>query len=516
MALFNRAFFCLGTCLALATSTVGCSDDQHRADESQLLLSRVSVAIVPGGKQQVDIESTKDEPAEYQVVSSDNSVATATVSGTHVTIHGVALGKCSISVTNATGLSHTLPVRVYDPRVLETDDLTISFTTEFELAYQRPTGILGQLVADMSFWRPIAPNGFYSVGSLVMTPGTDPNGVRAAMVLKAKSRDALVLTDQYQLVSSPVGIGWTFGAAFWRPACPAGYVALGMVATGPSSTQSSPAYSTACVRKDLTSDGSLGSALFTKSLEFDDGSRLDYSIRAINSPSSGLMSGTYLAPETFVYTEATAAPSVEPVNHVLHLDLPLLGEAASQSVQPKLTSFDAPESETPPAFSRAVLVPCSGISDPARDATWQIANSPFYVLERQVLWKLVAHNVNNTSTTQDSSVQITSGVETAKSETFSTKTGVSITVEAGVELGVFSSKVTGSVSREMGYESQTSFSELTTRTDTIPLSTQPGRAIAAWQQVSRFVLYRHNGTELEPVDSWDIGTNSHLEDEYPD
>ena len=81
--------------------------------------------------------------------------------------------------------------------------------------------------------------------------------------------------------------------------------------------------------------------------------------------------------------------------------------------------------------------------------------------------------------------------------------------------GRLQAKVTGTISREMGYETETSVSELSSRTDTLAMQTPPHSAVALWQKLSHFVLYRHDGTQLEPVDSWEAGTDTFYADEFP-
>lgn len=111
---------------------------------------------------------------------------------------------------------------------------------------------------------------------------------------------------------------------------------------------------------------------------------------------------------------------------------------------------------------------------------------------------------------------IRSGVTTSESERFWEETSISISAEAGVSFSIFSGSVSATVSRTFGYETQTSISELEETEVSSSINTPPGKAAALWQKYNRFVLKRHNGTELEPVMSWEFGIDSYTTDEYPD
>ncbi len=489
-----------------------------------LLLSRLSVSVVSGGSDRTEVMSPEGGTASgtFSARSSDEAVATATVTGSSIEITGVGVGSCLVEIASADGLARALPVQVYDPRAMDTGELLISFTTRFQEVYHplpSSFGVLWGEIPEASAWRPIPPDGFYGLGSLVLPePYFDPNGVRTAMVVRGKTESAVAATTQYQLVSSVRGIDWTEHGVFWRPVCPAGYEALGMVMTTEMANSAAPvppAYPTACVREDLGVEGSMEVATIRNTVTRS--GSLSYSVWRIDRPVADSESGAYLAAATHAYTEALTAPGFEPVNNVLEVDLQLLGEAPAQVVLPRLTGYDEPQEQTAPLFTRAILVPCITVKDPFHDAAWQVANSPFYRLERQVVWMPIDHYYNATSVLQPNTTEFTAGITTAETTRISEKTNISVSAEVGIELkDIFSAKVTTTISREMGYETESSVSELRSRTDTLAWNAPPFKAVALWQKYSRFVLYRHNGAALEPVDSWTVGIDSFYIDEYPD
>jgi hypothetical protein len=164
-----------------------------------------------------------------------------------------------------------------------------------------------------------------------------------------------------------------------------------------------------------------------------------------------------------------------------------------------------------------MLIPYTMVDDEILTPQQSAEQSPLYLLERQVFYKLIDHFHNTTAINQDSPpLEITSGVETTESETFWNSTGISITASAGIELKGFSASVSTTVTQEFGYSSQSTVTELEKRSRTVTMTTRPNHATAIWQKMTRFVLYRHDGTDVEPVATWDLGEDSHVLDEYPD
>jgi hypothetical protein len=239
----------------------------------------------------------------------------------------------------------------------------------------------------------------------------------------------------------------------------------------------------------------------------------------IDPPDAGPHEDAYLSTGTFVAADTDLAPSVHPVMNVLKIPLPLLAEAPTQAYVPKLTGYDSPPAETVPVMVKEMLVPSTIVKDALYDSSdpnWRIDNSPFYRLERQVYYKLLYHNYNQTSQVQTNSVLIRSGVTTTESETYKNETAISVTVEAGISIKPFESKISATVSRTFGYETMTSVAELQEKEVSSSINTPPGKAAALWQKFSRYVLKRHNGTALEPVAAWEFGIDSYVTDEYPD
>jgi hypothetical protein len=301
----------------------------------------------------------------------------------------------------------------------------------------------------------------------------------------------------------------------FKPIAPPGYKAVGDIVTqtafwGPIIFPDSAV----CIRADLTIPGEAGAHLE----DWRDHDFYWYSCWNIDQPDLGDHPEAYLVQGTFLVKPDRDRPEIDPSMNVLKVELPMLAEAPYQSFVPTLDGYDTPPEETVPVMAKAMLVPCSIINDEAYndDIWWQVANSPFYRLERQVYYKLLYHNHNQTSEMQTNSVTIRSGVTTTLSETIMHETSISLSAETGLSFKAISGKFTATVSYKFGYQTQTSVAELLETEVSSSINTPPGKAAALWQKYNRYVLYRHNGTQLEPVSTWGFGIESYVTDEFPD
>jgi hypothetical protein len=464
--------------------------------------------MVPGGSESVTICATKPGGTRDNctIANSDPAIAAASLSDSTIQITGVSYGTTNITVASGGNLSCTLPVQVYTPFVLDVGELLITLADSFTL--------ITHTVNNCSFWQPTAPEGYNTLGSFGQVGNSDPNGHRAAMVVKARpGSDAIAFTDTFQQI---MNCPW-YGTGIYKPIAPPGYVAMGdFLVIVDYGTMPSPPDSVACIREDLTIPGETGTHLW----DMNGCNYVLYSFWNIDQPNIGAHSEAHLVQGTFVARTGTEQPDFDPSMNVPMVDLPMLAEAPYQIFVPKMSSYDTPPEETVPLMAKAMLVPCSIVNDSAYSGNigWQVANSPFYRLERQVYYKLLYHNHNHnqTSEIQTNNVTITSGITTTESERIWNETSISISVEAGLSFKALSGKITATVSRTFGYETQTSVAELQEKSISSSINTPPGKAAALWQKYNRYILYRHNGTRLGAVSSWEFGIDSYVTDEYPD
>jgi Vacuolar protein sorting-associated protein 62/Insecticidal Crystal Toxin, P42 len=484
--------------------------------EAKLLLNRLSISVVPGGTENITVTSTDENnlPQTFTVESDTEGIATITKTDSIITVTGLNYGTANVTVrsdTSDTNLLKTFPVQVYNNMILETDELIIAFVDSFQYRWcDRGSG----QPDDGEYYHPLTKDSFKALGSIGLSGYYNPNGLEWIMVVKAKpGSNALVPPDSYELVWADHGSGANDDGSFWLPIPPTGYVALGIVA---QAGYNEPGLDdVVCVREDLTVPGTAGSYIW-KYVPFPP--FVSFASWRIDPPDAGPHDDAYLSTGTFVAWTSGDPPSAHPVMNVLKVPLPLLAEAPYQTYVPKLTGYDTPSEQTVPMMAKEMLIPCTLLNDSlfAGNPMWRIHNSPFYRLERQVYYKLLYHNHNQTSQVQTNNVTIKSGVTTTESNRYWNETGIEITVEGGVSIEFFSGKVSTTISTKFGYETQTSVAELQEKEVTSAVNTSPGKAAALWQKYNRYVLKRHNGTRLEPVAAWEFGIDSYVTDEYPD
>jgi len=496
----------------------GCSDspsDPGPSHEDAPMFSRLIISMVPGASETVTVHRASGVGSLDQctITNSDPAVASAALVDSTIRITGLTSGTTEITITNSSGRSRRLPVRVYTCDVLETSDLYITYVDRYDLCWN-DLGSGGS--REGSFYHPVTRDGFHALGTLGLGPHgyPNPNGTRAMMVVKARPghADAIAYPTDYELIYYDVGSGADMFGSFWRPIPPPGYVAMGTVVS--RNTWNKPSlHEVVCVRKDLAILAETGAFIYN---DLATGARHFLSCWEIDQPNAGPHEMAFLDPGTFVAVGSWDRPTANPMLYVLKVDLPTLAEAPFQNYVPKLTGYDTPASETVPTLGKAMLVPCSIVNDRLHaDISWRVANSPMYRLERCVYYKLLYHNYNQTSETQTNSVTITSGITTTEANRIWNETAISLSVEAGVSIKFVEAKVTATVSRTMGYETETSISELKEKSIATSINVPPGKAAALWQKFTRYVLYRHTGTELEPVSAWELGIDSYVTDEFP-
>jgi hypothetical protein len=443
--------------LPLLLLGAACSDGSSPSPQPELLLSRVQLALVVGGSGTVQALDPTGFPAggSYSAESTDEAVATATTEGDEITITGAGLGRTTIRVRGPGG-SRELPVQIYDPTFLETEELTLAFTDRF--THSGMTLSCAIDTYDCAWgWQPLVPEGFWTFGTYFTkadgpSAPVNPNGTRAVMIARPKTDTALAHAASWAYL----------GNYRYRAVCPGGYRALGEII---GNADAGWMNGFACVRADLTSPGSLR----VLRLSGNNFSSSQWGLWEIVAPDPPPTSGTYFNPGTAIIgVGGHGEPVGDPSVNALKVDFGLLDEAPAQVVVPRLMS-------------------------------------------------LVSLQGNQTSLVQEPYFELTKGISETETSRFEVEAGVTISYEAGVSLGAFTAGVTTSVSLSFGFSTERSVQEFVQETTHIPFAAAPGKATAVWQQYNRFVLYRHNGTMLEQVTApVEMGTNSYVVDEYPD
>ncbi len=482
---------------------------------------------------------------EWTVQSDNESVARALKIGAKINVNGMALGSTRLTVLTSTGVRRTLPVQVYDPKVLDVGEIHIAYVDRFACRWSD-----AHAGADIhaSFYHPTSlGGGWKALGSLGVIDARDcpsVNGKQWMMVVRADPVDAdpvrppLRPPVRFEKEWDDTGTGGDvlFGA-FWTPICEPGYRAMGTVVTGgtTSAGRNPPALADAtCVRADLTAP-----ALATTKIWDDEGTggdvRYQGSFALEASENYAYQTTTaYLTTGTFVTQGQLRSCSTEDcwdapplgaraVMNVLAVDLPLLIDAPRAATMPSLTGYDQPPSETEPLMAKAMLVPFTAIGSAeswrSRGTAWMVNNSPFVRADRVLRWGLEFWQYNSGSERQNPSKTFTKGISVTDSTTLSHTAGISVTAEGGVEFLGTGGRVSATVSYQFGYESQHAVGEFREESTTVTINVPPYKVAAAWQARSEIQVRLHNLTTflLEPVKTVRMADSLYfVTDDYPD
>ncbi|MEL7531649.1 MAG: Vps62-related protein [Bacteroidota bacterium] len=138
---------------------------------------------------------------------------------------------------------------------ITTSALEIKVVSRFEAVYA-DNGTGADL--DLSTWKPLVNSGFYALGHYAKEGYGAPN----AQMLSVRAIDPSAVRHpvDYRKVYGDHGTGGDQDGAFWEPIAPAGYVALGTVAT--RSYEKPSVKEVVCIRKDLVRRVSVGGQIW--------------------------------------------------------------------------------------------------------------------------------------------------------------------------------------------------------------------------------------------------------------
>ena len=465
-----------------------CEKSKDKSEfDPQMLVYSLNVALVPGSMEKLTVCAYNgDGKKEALSVTCDNpGIASATLADTIVTVTGLSYGSTKVSFKSASGKTSSIPVKVYDPQVLETDELLISFSTTYQLRWNP--------AYTMSYWHPVVTNGFKPLGSLGIASSSNPDGKYAVMVVKGKSgSNALAAPIDYTLlVDGSSDNQPDINVSFWIPVPPAGYKAMGIVAQ--TGFAKPPLTDVICVREDLTIPGEAGALIYGHNLNWTSSGYTTLFCWRTEPPLSLPHEDAYLSTGTFVATSPPTRLNVQPplenpVMRVLKIKLPMLAETPYQNYVPFMTGYERPPDETIPILAREMLVPCTIVNDPQftgdNGQMLRIANSPFYRLERQVFYKLLGSWHNTTSIVQHNSYTKSYGLSAAASQTLYNETAISISAETGISFKMASAKISATVSKSFGYASMTSVTELTEETYESGIDCPPERLLLSGSNIT--------------------------------
>jgi len=477
----------------------------------ELSFDQFPVAMLSDGQEAVGV-TARDQSGnqlDWTVESSDPDVVSAERDGDAIELIGLGPGDAAVMVTTHSELRplrRALPVRVYDPLVLDAGEILIKYVDTFECL-----GPVSQIYGPVSFYRPVVPEGWHRLGMFGISTGGCPNvnGQRWMIAVKENPEKADPITPPLAAPTRYRGIGG-FGTtgglstSFSAPDCPAGYVPMGCVEGYPNADDAT------CVREDLTVPGVGGDQfLYYWANQTAAPDNTDYDVTT-----------TYLATGTFSVPDAFHAST----RNVLAIELPLLVDTPQRMWLPRVTSFSAEDNlYREPLLAKAVLVPftavLSGSDYAAKGVGWMVENSPFVRVERVLHWDQVFFAVNTGSVEQSHGRTFTKGISQEASTTISHTAGVSVTVESGVSFLGAGGKVSATVSYQFGYQTQHSVGQFEEESTNVSINVPPHKAAAAWRERTTIQVMLHHpstGSFEVLVSEPMYDSLSFVTDDYPD
>lgn len=396
------------------------------------------------------------------------------------------------------------------PSQVQFGELVLAFTTAYDYRWNDKGSGADR---DVAFYHPKPPAGFFALGSIGVANYDSPNGKFASMCVKAATtvggKPALAAPTGWTFIWNDKGSGANDDGSCWRPIAPEGYVALGDVFVAgynpPSGQQ------VMCVAKELVYEGRIGNLIWD-----DAGSGADRDFGAWQIEAGRAFLDTpdgVFAVNSFVGRDSHAKPDSSAVAWNLLLPLPTFEAGGPE--KPVLKSRTKPPAHTTPVVDRIVTVPFTAVVDNDKTLQWRVENSPFYTVERSVDYALVLFIDNTTKTQQSASTAITTGVSRESSETFSITTGITVSYESGIDAGGFSTKVTASLSIELGYSSTTAVTQFRSETDEAILVAAPDHAAALWTESDSLRVRRADGGAVGAPLSFDTTDTAYVISEFP-
>ncbi|WP_066072821.1 Vps62-related protein [Neobacillus soli] len=368
-------------------------------------------------------------------------------------------------------------------------DLIISFTGMFAFRWN-DKGSGGK--HDVSFFHPVCKNGFFPLGSVGVGGYYDINNGMAVMCVKAApGTNALAHPVDYIYIWNDSRSGSKMDGSCWRPVPPQGYVSLGDVFVGNHNKPSLK--DVVCVRSDLTYSGIVGDWIYDDS---GSGAREDFSAHKI-CVSGQLYDQDFglFAPGTFIGNRNHAKPQTVP--SVLRLPLPTT--KFNDSLAPILNGKHSPTKSTPPVLDREVIIPMTSVNDNEFPISWKLQNSPFYYMQRENFYTLLAFQDNETSDKGTLKYQYESGIEKENSKTWSKKTGISISAESGFSLFGGEGKISCTVNSELGFEESNTVREFTNETISSEIPVSAKTAVGIWSSSYNIKVLRGDRSQIGPA-----------------
>lgn len=419
-------------CFGVLGVLVGCGGS---SGDGSLRTTKNVTSLIAGASETVGVEAldADGEAQSFTATAKGKGCVTLTDTATGFTVTaGTKLCQEEITVTSPK-LSKAVTVNVYDPQSLDLGGgLLIRYVNQYTSRWD-DAGSGGD--QDMTFWHPVAPAGWYALGSYLEASYRDVNAAGdLPMIVVQDSQNAglLAAPTSYTLIYNDQGSGASRDGSVWLPVCPTGFVALGVVTNSGYSSPS--ADDVRCVKSSYTAAARVGGRTYT-----DVGTGASMYLGAFNIEYPTLTTAPDNRTPLLAGTNAAcgwdASSCSEAVFHLLLVPLELVVNSDNDA-EPKLTSKTPLDTSRARIFS-SMRVPFTTV--PSVNANtgmrgWNVANSPFYTLQRVEAYVPIDVIDNSQGTTEaEYTYHIETGYSQTESSRFTESVGLEVTV--GGEVG---------------------------------------------------------------------------------
>jgi hypothetical protein len=272
---------------------------------------------------------------------------------------------------------------------------------------------------------------------------------------------------------------------YWRLVPPAGYEALGIAFS--SSDEKPKASRYWCVKRELLRVVGKSPAWSDEGQHWSNHNG-DLSVPSFEGSSTAADPGEMLVlPQTFFSSEDRGAETA------YALAMPTMNLDVS-SPTPEPFDADGAGARTESGVKVVKVVPFSAVPDTGVERRG--LDSPFYYISAEPYWYCI--DVADTPNGGTHSVTYTTGVTHERAEAFRQRTSMTVSAEVGASYKGGEAKVSSSFTNEFELTTVTSDSQKSEVSTTDLVNLPPGRN-AIWEKRIDIVVYRTNGTILEPV-----------------
>jgi len=387
-------------------------------------------------------------------------------------------------------IANSLYSQVAEKSIFRNGDLEITFVTNFTKVW---TDVNSGATWNGGFFRPNLSNmaNFHSLGDLSVRSHSYAGQVIAVVRDMSDSGNILKAPLSYTKVWDDVNSGASQDGSVWRANPPAGYVAMGLVASGNHSAP--PINAMRCIKEEYVIKGIVSKEIWN---DKSSGASKNFSSWGIEAPQISRDSlgkaKIYLSANTFIGHGSYSKPTDANAN-LYALILPIKEELPADTVFPKLpvlNSFNQPTQYSNNGTVATTYLPWFSVNDPQLSTADKITKSPTYRMVRESRYKNINFTHNQGAETVTMNWSASYGTSASTTTSYAQTTGIEMSV--GFSGYGISASVTLSKSFTHTTENSQNWSQETTTSIDVPVPVNT--ATAAYLLESTYKLYREDGT----------------------